>query len=274
MSRGRTAYDPAQEAPITHDQPKRARDIRLPGRVVQTDPPGTWRVGRLLDTPANRMMAPQDRAYHEDIESRSVYEGFTVEDAGRGRRHIATYDTPAEAQRVVRHHNRELAKFTIPRAVAFMSGPIGPNARQWTLAFGWRPDLAKQFEIVPARFALEVTRRRPFRDRFVTRDGVTVERGSLAGGWRIRVRSDFDLIEQRIQYRAIGRHLVNRLVKGNVTRWTLAAEEERLERLAWRTGSAVQAQVALRGVEAIRGVMAERGLPDRWGRLDRRGFFA
>lgn len=240
-------------------------------RVVRTDPPGTWRVGKLLDTPANRMMAPQDRAYHEDIESRSVYESFTVEDAGRGRRHIATYDTAAEAQRAVRRHNRELAKFTLPSAFVFRRGPIGVGAHRWMLAFGWRPDLAKPFEIVPARFAIEVTRRRDLVGYYT--DGKRVTPRRLRAGWHVQFRSDWGLIESRIAYRWIGRYLVNRLVKGRMNKWALQDEETRLEQLAWRTESPVQAQVALRGVEALRGVMAEHGWPDRHGRLDRRGFF-
>lgn len=211
----KAAWAAGKPLPYGHDY--------LKSGVVRSDPPRTWRVGRLLDTPANRMMAPQDRAYHEDIESRSVYESFTVEDAGRGRRHIATYDTPAEAERVARRHNRELAKFSIPRALAFWTGPIGPAAWQWTLAIGWRPDLSRPFDVVPARFAVEVTHRMDMMAR--------ADRRPTRPRWRIRFRSDFDLIERRIQYRAVARHLVNQLVNGNVTRWTLASHEERLERV-------------------------------------------
>lgn len=151
-----------------------------------------------------------------------------------------------------------------PRAVALWRGPIGPGAFQWTLVFGWRPDLAKPFDIVPVRFAVEVSRRIDLMAQADFRPG--------RRRWRIRFRSDFDLIERRIQYRAVARWLVHKLVGPNPTMYDYWFHEGRLEGIAWQTTDAREAQVALKGVEAIRGVMAEKRFTDRHARC-RAGFF-
>lgn len=147
----------------------------------------------------------------------------------------------------------------------FRSGPIGPGGRKWMLAFGWRPDLARQFDIVPVRFGLEVTRRIDLISR--------AERRPAQSHWSFRLRSDFHLIESRIAYRWVARALVAKLVGPNPSTWRYHDHEARLEGVAWAAEEPTLAATALRGVEALRGVMAEKGIPDRFGRMYRRGFF-
>ena len=170
--------------------------------------------------------------------------------------------------------HREAVRRVVPtyppqsRAFAYWSGPTGAmGAFLRVLAFGDRPDLGREGDITLCRLRIEL-RRNPDRLSYV---GSAV-RPRWWNLYRIRVSSDFWEIERRLQYRAVARYMVSRLVGPTPTKWDFWREEGRLEGVAWSSDDATIALGALKAVRAIRGVAAEHGFPDRHGR-EWRGFF-
>lgn len=169
--------------------------------------------------------------------------------------------------------HREAVRRVVPtyppsRFVSYWSGPthiMGSYRR--VLAFGTRPDLASMGEIIPARLRIELDTA-PDLINYV---GSSL-RPRIWERWRLRIQSDFWRIEQRIQYRAVARWMIAKLVGPTPTKWDFWREEGRLEGVAWSSDDATIALGALKAVRAIRGVAAEHGFPDRHGR-EWRGFF-
>jgi hypothetical protein len=66
-----------------------------------------WRIGVVLDTPTTRKWTKEEYDEAYELESKSVFSGFSEEDGGRSRRLICFCRSYTEAHRVVVDHNQK-----------------------------------------------------------------------------------------------------------------------------------------------------------------------